>query len=155
MRTHAHHVPGSQALRIYQTFINMMNLHIRSIADVCNPFKFKHITNIGDLDNNIGSCVIMASPGMLQSGLSRQIFDNICDDSRNGVVLAGYSVEGTLAHQLLTMPEEVTCQDGRIKPRRCSVEYVSFSAHVDYIQVLCVKDFLHARPSSVHPTFDL
>ena len=39
----------------------------------------------------------MASPGMMQSGLSRQLFETWCTDKRNGVIVAGYCVEGTLA----------------------------------------------------------
>ena len=39
----------------------------------------------------------MASPGMMQSGLSRQLFEAWCTDKRNGVIIAGYCVEGTLA----------------------------------------------------------
>ena len=39
----------------------------------------------------------MASPGMMQSGLSRQLFEAWCTDKRNGVIVAGYCVEGTLA----------------------------------------------------------
>lgn len=36
-----------------------------------------------------GPCVVLASPGMLQSGFSRQLFDRWAEDPRNGVVLAG------------------------------------------------------------------
>ena len=39
----------------------------------------------------------MASPGMMQSGLSRQLFETWCTDKRNGLIVAGYCVEGTLA----------------------------------------------------------
>ena len=46
--------------------------------------------------------MIMASPGMMQSGLSRQLFEAWCTDKRNGVVIAGYCVEGTLAKVLLS-----------------------------------------------------
>ncbi|CAE7671842.1 Cpsf3, partial [Symbiodinium microadriaticum] len=66
--------------------------------------------------------------------MSRQLFERWCEDERSGVVIAGYSVEGTLAKKLLSEPEEITCLDGRIKKRKCSIEYISFSAHVDYIQ---------------------
>lgn len=41
--------------------------------------------------------MIMASPGMMQTGLSRQLFEAWCTDRRNGVIVAGYCVEGTLA----------------------------------------------------------
>ena len=52
----------------------------------------------------------MASPGMMQSGLSRELFESWCTDFKNGVIIAGYSVEGTMArvsyhfisHQLMT-----------------------------------------------------
>lgn len=81
-----------------------------------------------------GPSVVMASPGFLQSGVSRQLFENWCDDERHGVIIAGYTVEGTLANDLLSMPTEVKCLDNRIKPRRCQIEHISFSAHVDYTQ---------------------
>ena len=54
------------------------------------------LQNIDQFDD-VGPCVIMASPGMMQSGLSRQLFEAWCTDKRNGVIVAGYCVEGTLA----------------------------------------------------------
>jgi len=39
----------------------------------------------------------MASPGMMQSGLSRELFEDWCTDKKNGCIIAGYCVEGTLA----------------------------------------------------------
>lgn len=46
---------------------------------------------------DIGPSVVLASPGMMQSGLSRELFESWCTDKRNGVIIAGYCVEGTLA----------------------------------------------------------
>jgi Cft2 family RNA processing exonuclease len=37
------------------------------------------------------------SPGMMQSGLSRELFESWCTDKKSGVIIAGYCVEGTLA----------------------------------------------------------
>ncbi|KAG5190345.1 cleavage and polyadenylation specificity factor subunit 3 [Tribonema minus] len=127
---------ASKAIRVYQTYINMMNAHIRRQMDVSNPFKFKHITNLKGIEHfqDLGPSVVMASPGMLQSGVSRQLFDRWCTDDKNGVLIPGYSVEGTLAKKILSSPDEVTGMDGRIRPLRCGVEYVSFSAHVDYVE---------------------
>lgn len=31
----------------------------------------------------------MASPGMMQSGLSRELFESWCTDAKNGVIIAG------------------------------------------------------------------
>ena len=47
--------------------------------------------------DDIGPSVVLASPGMMQSGLSRELFENWCTDKRNGCIIAGYCVEGTLA----------------------------------------------------------
>ena len=41
----------------------------------------------------------MASPGMMQSGLSRELFESWCSDRRNGLMMPGYSVAGALAHR--------------------------------------------------------
>ena len=46
---------------------------------------------------DIGPSVVLASPGMMQSGLSRELFESWCTDNRNGCIIAGYCVEGTLA----------------------------------------------------------
>lgn len=92
-----------------------------------NPFSLRNITRVAanhDIDHAIGlsssaafggsgggytPCVVVASPGFLQSGVSRHLFERWCDDARNGVIMAGYTVEGTLAHQLLSAPKEITC----------------------------------------------
>ena len=107
-----------------------------------------------DQFDDIGPCVIMASPGMMQSGLSRELFEMWCPDSKNGVIIAGnahiilsqrrflslkfiilgYCVEGTLAKDILKEPEEVQTMSGQRLPLKCSVEYISFSAHTDFEQ---------------------
>ena len=81
----------------------------------------------------------MASPGMMQSGLSRELFEMWCTDSKNGVIIAGYCVEGTLAKQILSEPAEVTLMSGLKVPLKMSVDYISFSAHTDYEQT---SDFI-------------
>lgn len=45
-----------------------------------NPFKFRFIQTLKNLDNyqDDQPCVIMASPGMIQNGLSRDIFEKWC-----------------------------------------------------------------------------
>ena len=48
-------------------------------------------------DDDIGPSVVLASPGMMQSGLSRELFEKWCTNKRNGVILAGYAVEGKFA----------------------------------------------------------
>ncbi|KAJ3416498.1 Cleavage and polyadenylation specificity factor subunit 3 [Chytridiales sp. JEL 0842] len=127
---------AKKCMAIYQTFSNMMNARIRQQSKTSNPFQFKHISNLKSMTHfdDVGPCVMMASPGMLQSGQSRELLELWCVDKRNGVIIPGYVVEGTLAKQILSQPDEIVAQSGAKLPLRLSVEYISFSAHVDFAQ---------------------
>ncbi|XP_047997054.1 cleavage and polyadenylation specificity factor 73 [Leguminivora glycinivorella] len=127
---------AKKCMAVYQTYVNAMNDKIRRQIAVNNPFVFRHISNLKGIDHfeDIGPCVILASPGMMQSGLSRELFESWCTDPKNGVIIAGYCVEGTLAKTILSEPEEVTSMSGQKLPLRMSVDYISFSAHTDYQQ---------------------
>lgn len=129
---------ASRALRVYQTYANMMNARIRAQMDVSNPFRFNFIQNLKSIHvesfDDSGPSVVFASPGMLQSGVSRQLFDRWAADPKNGVLIAGYAVEHTLAKEIMAQPKEVVTLEGRRQPLACLVDYVSFSAHVDFVQ---------------------
>jgi cleavage and polyadenylation specificity factor subunit 3 len=89
----------------------------------------------------------MASPGGLQSGLSRQLFDIWCQDKKNSCVIPGYVVEGTLAKAIMNEPKEVTLLSGLVVPLNMRVHYISFSAHADFTQT---SAFLHElRPPNI------
>ena len=71
-------------MRIYQSYINMMNGHIRSAhAAGNNPWEFMHVHNL-DLGRSGEMClanfdssqpmVVMASPGMMQSVRLRECY---------------------------------------------------------------------------------
>ncbi|RHY88410.1 hypothetical protein DYB35_005748, partial [Aphanomyces astaci] len=126
---------AAKALRVYQTYINMMNDRIRKQIAISNPFQFEYISNLKSLKDfdDTGPSVVMASPGMLQSGVSRQLFERWCSDKKNECLIPGYVVEGTLAKKILSLPKEITSMDGRLLPMNCSVEYISFSAHADFV----------------------
>ncbi|KAH3679325.1 hypothetical protein WICMUC_001065 [Wickerhamomyces mucosus] len=131
---------AKKCLAVFQTYVNMMNDTIRKqFRDQnSNPFQFKHIKNIKNLDKfeDFGPCVVVASPGMLQNGVSRELLERWAPDSKNSVVLTGYSVEGTLAKNLITEPDTIPSSsnpDNQI-PRRLNIQEISFAAHVDYEQ---------------------
>eukprot|EP00794_Sanderia_malayensis_P017062 gene17062-18780_t len=128
---------AKKCMAVYQTYIGAMNEKIRKQINVSNPFVFKHISNLKSIDqfDDIGPSVVMASPGMMQSGLSRELFETWCTDRRNGVIIAGYCVEGTLAKSLMKEPVEVETMSGQIVPRKMQISYISFSAHADYEQL--------------------
>jgi len=127
---------AKKCMAVYQTFINSMNEKIRRQINVNNPFVFKHISNLKGIDHfdDIGPCVILASPGMMQSGLSRELFESWCTEKKNGCIVAGYCVEGTLAKQILSEPDEITAMNGQRMKLNMQVDYISFSAHTDYKQ---------------------
>nr|XP_054757424.1 cleavage and polyadenylation specificity factor subunit 3-like [Lytechinus pictus] len=134
---------AKKCMAVYQTYIDAMNEKIRRQINVSNPFVFKHISNLRGMDHfdDVGPSVVMASPGMMQSGLSRELFENWCTDRRNGLIIAGYSVEGTMAKHVMSSPEEIQTLSGQKVPLKMSVDYISFSAHADYEQT---SEFIRA-----------
>lgn len=84
---------AKKCMAVYQTYVNAMNDKIRRQIAINNPFIFRHISNLKGIDHfeDIGPCVVMASPGMMQSGLSRELFELWCTDAKNGVIIAGSS----------------------------------------------------------------
>ena len=154
---------------VYQTYIGAMNDNIKRLfrerlaeaekaGDMARggPWDLKYIRSLKNLDRfqDVGSCVMLASPGMLQSGVSRELLERWAPDPKNGVIITGYSVEGTMAKQITAEPEQIQAVmtsrggggggGGRARgplsggepekimiPRRCSVQEYSFAAHVD------------------------
>ncbi|GAA0155198.1 RNA processing factor [Lithospermum erythrorhizon] len=127
---------AKRCLAVYQTYINSMNDRIRNQFANSNPFDFKHISPLKSIENfeDVGPSVVMASPGGLQSGLSRQLFDRWCSDKKNACVIPGYVVEGTLAKTIISEPKEITQMGGLTVALNMQVHYISFSAHADYAQ---------------------
>ncbi|KAK3665478.1 endoribonuclease ysh1 [Elasticomyces elasticus] len=158
---------------VYQTYIEAMNANIRdkfqAASAITNstssttspedpdtptgPWDFRFIRSLKSLDrfDDVGGCVMLASPGMLQNGVSRALLERWCPDPKNGVVITGYSVEGTMAKQIMLEPDSIPAvmtnraQGGGVMgggkregmnervmvPRRCTVQEYSFAAHVD------------------------
>ena len=125
-----------KCMAVYQTFVNMMNDRIKRQIAISNPFNFKFVQNLKSSGSfaDPGPCVILASPAMLQSGFSRDLFERWCSDKRNGCIIPGYVVEGTLGYDILNEPEYITTLKGEKLPLRLAVRYISFSAHVDFQQ---------------------
>ncbi|EXJ83508.1 endoribonuclease ysh1 [Capronia coronata CBS 617.96] len=156
---------------VYQTYINAMNDNIKRMfrermaeAEAAGnakgvsagPWDFRFVRSLRNLDrfDDVGGCVMLASPGMLQSGMSRVLLERWAPDPRNGVIMTGYNVEGTMARTILSEPEMIpaimsggntgvgqpmgrkTRDDERavMIPRRCTVEEFQFAAHVTGVE---------------------
>jgi cleavage and polyadenylation specificity factor subunit 3 len=146
---------------VYQTYINAMNDNIKRLFRERNaeaeaagdvgrggPWDFKFVRSLKSLErfDDVGGCVMLASPGMMQSGTSRELLERWAPDPRNGVIITGYSVEGTMAKQIVQEPDQIPAttraayaarrpgqKEGEqiMIPRRCTVQEFSFAAHVD------------------------
>lgn len=152
---------------VYQTYVGAMNDNIKRLfrermaeaeqaGDVGKggPWDLRFVRSLKNLErfDDVGGCVMLASPGMLQNGVSRELLERWAPNERNGVVITGYSVEGTMAKQIVTEPDSIpaimtsrnTGAGARARgpgangeaekamiPRRCSVQEYSFAAHVD------------------------
>ena len=110
---------------------------------------FKYIRSLKNLDrfDDVGGCVMLASPGMMQNGVSRELLERWAPSDKNGVIITGYSVEGTMAKQIMQEPDQIQAVMSRntggarrvpggenekvMIPRRCSIQEYSFAAHVD------------------------
>ena len=149
---------------VYQTYISAMNDNIKRLfrermaeaekagdMEKGGPWDFRFIRSLKNLDrfDDVGSCIVLASPGMLQSGVSRELLERWAPNEKNAVIITGYSVEGTMAKQIMDEPESIPAIMGSraaatlsrrgpgaeaerpMIPRRCSVQEFSFAAHVD------------------------
>ncbi|GAA5874775.1 hypothetical protein JCM16303_002978 [Sporobolomyces ruberrimus] len=132
-----------KCMDVYRQYIHTMSPNVRSkFARGINPFDFKGKNSfIRPLDKGISKlndknpCVVMASPGFLTNGVSRELLEKWAPDPRNGLIITGYSVEGVMARTIMNEPQDIAALNGGAKiPRRLSVDYISFSAHVDYTQ---------------------
>ncbi|KDD75060.1 hypothetical protein H632_c896p1, partial [Helicosporidium sp. ATCC 50920] len=125
-----------RALGVYQAYIDAMSGDIRAAFERRNPFAFRHVAHLRSARqlDDVGPCVVLASPSMLQSGTSRELFEAWCSDPANAVIIADFAVAGTLARDVLAGPAEVTARSGQRLPLRCHVDAISFSAHADFPQ---------------------
>ncbi|KIZ07536.1 Cleavage and polyadenylation specificity factor subunit 3 [Monoraphidium neglectum] len=115
-----------KALTVFQTYIEMMNEDVKA--------AFQHVVKGAGQFETDGPFVVMATPSMLQSGLSRDLFEQWCENERNAVIICDFAVQGTLARDILSNPTTVLTKAGVRVPLRMSVDAISFSAHADYDQ---------------------
>jgi len=152
-----------KCMLVYQTYVGAMNENIKRLfrermaeseAGGTNggPWDFKYIRSLKSLErfDDVGSCVMLASPGMMQTGVSRELLERWAPSDKNGVVITGYSVEGTMAKSIMQEPDQIPAimtrnsganrRSGKggdekvMVPRRCSVQEFSFAAHVDGVE---------------------
>jgi len=130
---------ASKCMSVFETYINMMGPYVKQkFAQGINPFLFRYIKHLEKTEESMDEanrpCVMMASPGMLQNGLSRQCFEKWCSDEKNGVIITGYCIDGTLAKEIMNYPNHIKKITGELIERKCQVKKSIFCAHSDFAQ---------------------
>lgn len=155
-----------KCMTVYQTYIGAMNENIRRMfregmasgdagtdeIDGKSPWDLRYIRSLKTLErfDDMGECVMLASPGMMQNGVSRHLLERWAPSDKNGVIITGYSVEGTMARMIMSEPDQIPAimtsnAGGRrgmpgdqgekvMIQRRCSVQELSFAAHVSGVE---------------------
>jgi cleavage and polyadenylation specificity factor subunit 3 len=131
---------ANDSIDIFKKYINMGGSYVKKkyFEERKNPFDFKFIKRVKteqeillDVSNN-KPCVVFASPGMLQSGLSKNLFEKWCENEKNGIVITGYCVDKTLARKVLGTPKTIDLGNHVQKELLMSVKNVTFAAHSDF-----------------------
>uniref|UniRef100_A0A8C1Z3F7 Cleavage and polyadenylation specificity factor subunit 2 n=1 Tax=Cyprinus carpio TaxID=7962 RepID=A0A8C1Z3F7_CYPCA len=74
-----------------------------------NPFQFRHLSlchSLSDLSRVPSPKVVLCSQPDLESGFSRELFIQWCQDAKNSVILTYRTTPGTLARYLIDTPGE-------------------------------------------------
>lgn len=148
---------------VYQTYVDDMNYNIKAKFQAsaaaasadggsAGPWDFQYVRALKGVDRfeDVGGSIVLASPGMMQNGPSRALLERWAPDPKNGVIVTGYSVEGTMAKTIMTEPDTIPAvttnrsaamtlgkrpglADGQEQqiPRRCTVQEFNFAVHVD------------------------
>lgn len=124
-----------KANEIYKKFINYTNNNIKERFLERNPFDFKYIKPYEKNVENGEPCVIFSSPAMLHSGISLKIFQNLCEDTKNLVILPGYCLRGTIGEKVLNGFKEVNIY-GKMRNIKLQVANIAFSAHADTLGIM-------------------
>mmetsp|Transcript_9261 Transcript_9261/g.9624 ORF Transcript_9261/g.9624 Transcript_9261/m.9624 type:complete len:849 (+) Transcript_9261:1-2547(+) len=133
---------AAKCLDIFKKNINIMGEKIKRnhlVEGARNPFEFEYIISVKNMEEMLMKgydenkpVVVFASPGMLQQGLSRDLFEKWYDSDNNATIITGYCVEGTFAKELLKDHEEIKLTNGRKVKLNMKVHNVTFSAHCDF-----------------------
>lgn len=124
-----------------------------------NPFLNENIKRVGsakerkELLEEEGSCVILATSGMLTGGPSVFYLQELAGYSKNGVIFVAYQSEGSLGKRIQRGEREVMIKDGpRANLVRINCEITTldgFSGHSDRKQLMNYVQKLDPKPRRV------
>jgi uncharacterized protein len=123
-----------------------------------NPFLAANIKRVGsakerkELVEEEGSCIIIATSGMLEGGPSVFYLSELADNPKNSLVFSCYQGEGTLGRQIKSGISEFTTNEGRNSktiPIKLEIFGIEISGHSDRRELMNFIKNCQPRPRKV------
>jgi integrator complex subunit 11 len=124
--------------------ISIGSLHRQWIRSDVAPDHF-NMHCLSESDSFPDQSIVFASPAMLEGGSSLRLFSEICEDTKNLVLLTGYCNRGTIGNSVILLASRPNTKErtfsilNQKRVIRCECFYVPFSNHTDsngIVQVL-------------------
>ncbi len=99
-----------------------------------------------------GSCMILATSGMLVGGPSVEYLRALADNPRNSLLFTSYQGEGTLGRRLQRGEREIVFKDGakqEVVQVKMEISRLEISSHSDRRQLMNFLTHLNPRPKKV------
>jgi len=141
----------------YPEFLNAQ-LRQRIFHKEDNPFIKDNITRVVStkerkkIVEEEGSCLIIATSGMLVGGPSVFYLQELATDKRNALVFSCYQAEGTLGRLIQGGVSEFTVQDGKSKrtvPIKLDIFKIEISGHSDRRELMNFIKNCSPRPRKI------
>jgi len=144
---------------IHTAYPDFLSNSIRSsIFQDKNPFLSEIFKRVGSAQERKqvidgGSCIVLATSGMLVGGASVEYFKNLADSKNNGICFVCYQGVGSLGRQVQEGLAEAKFQEeGRdlVVPVKMKVKTIEgFSAHSSRNQLLAFVSNINPKPKKI------
>lgn len=123
-----------------------------------NPFLNKNIRQVGSqkerrqIIEEEGSCIILATSGMLVGGPSVEYLKQLGDDKRHSLVFSCYQGEGSLGRRIQRGEKEIIFREGQkeeVLHLKMDVHRIEISGHADRRELINFVQRLSPRPKRI------
>ncbi|MBN1274867.1 beta-CASP ribonuclease aCPSF1 [Candidatus Woesearchaeota archaeon] len=146
---------------IYTAYPEFLNSTIRQqiFHRDNNPFLAENIKRVGSqkerkqIIEDEGSCVVLATSGMLVGGPSVEYLKHLADDKRHSLVFSCYQGEGSLGRRIQRGEREIAMHAGanrqEIMTINMEVQRIEISGHADRKELMSFIQRCNPRPKKV------
>ncbi len=147
-------------MAIHTAYPEFLNAHLRQriFHKEDNPFLCENIRRVGSskerkqIVEDEGSCIIIATSGMLVGGPSVYYLQQFASDKRNSLVFSCYQAEGTLGRMIQGGVSEFTFKENKkthTVPINLEIFKIEISGHSDRRELMNFVKNCNPRPRKV------